>query len=228
MTPDAILLVQADVPDLDAGEFSDWLEGMDRALRGHAESNVPCGDCNACCRSRYFIELRPDDVGARRRIPAALIFDAPGAPAGYKVLGYDEHGQCPMLVSRICSIYGDRPGTCRTYDCRMFAATGLAEPGSDRADVTARAARWRFSYRDDASRDRHRLLQTGARRLLEMLREDVVAGPGNASQLAMLAVRLFPVFTDLAGHLEADNEADADRVKERIRSALAALRSRER
>ena len=30
-----------------------------------------------------------------------------------------------MLIDNQCSIYEHRPRTCRTYDCRVFAAAGL-------------------------------------------------------------------------------------------------------
>jgi Fe-S-cluster containining protein len=225
MKPDVVLLVQDEAPDLDAGEFTRWLTGMDAAIRGRAESGVPCGDCNACCRSRYFIEIKPSDAAARRRIPAALIFDAPGAPAGYQVLGYDGEGRCPMLKGGVCSIYEDRPATCRTYDCRMFAATGIAEPGADKADVTARAARWRFHYHSAEGIDQHRLLQAGTRALLRMVADDAITGPASASQLAMLAIRLFPVFTELGERLGPADDGVSEIVRDRIQAALPALRS---
>ena len=120
MTPNLILLEPAEDADLAAGEFTDWLENMCRALAGRGESDVPCGDCDACCRSSYFIAVTPEDEAARRRIPAALLFDAPGAPPGHQLLGYDEAGRCPMLKSTGCDVYADRPGTCRTYDCRFL------------------------------------------------------------------------------------------------------------
>ena len=59
-----------------------------------------------------------------RAHPAALRFPRPGRPKGHVVLGYDEHGRCPMLGDHGCTIYEHRPRTCRTYDCRVFAATG--------------------------------------------------------------------------------------------------------
>jgi Fe-S-cluster containining protein len=199
MTPDFLLLDTARDADLPAGEFTDWLTGMVRAIRDAQPSEVPCGDCNACCRSSYFIEVKPTDAQARHRIPAALLFDLPGAPAGHQLLGYDEAGRCPMLETSACSIYADRPLTCRTYDCRIFAATGIAEAAAEKADVTARARRWRFSYRDAESEQRHQSLRRGARLLLELrqqLREQNEAQllPQNTTQLAMLAVQLHEQF----------------------------------
>jgi Fe-S-cluster containining protein len=222
MAFDVILLTRDATADLPAGEFTAWLENMDRAMRGESDSDVPCGDCNACCRSSYFIELKPADSDARDRIPAALRFDAPGAPAGYQLLGYDERGRCPMLESGGCTIYPHRPATCRTYDCRIFAATGLAEPGPEKADVTARAARWQFEYADGESRGKHETLALGARLLLDMSRESESILPRTATQLAMLAIRLQPVFEDIRHGLP-----HAGRVaRERILQAAGALSRR--
>ena len=39
--------------------------------------------------------------------------------------------------------YEDRPLACRTYDCRVYAATGVAP---DRADIAAQVRRWKFVY----------------------------------------------------------------------------------
>ena len=36
-----------------------------------------------------------------------------------------------MLVDGRCSIYEHRPRTCRTYDCRIFTATGLDVGAND-------------------------------------------------------------------------------------------------
>lgn len=86
---------------------------------------MPCGDCTACCTSSQFIHIAPDETETLGHIPDELLFDAPGFPAGHVVLGYDENGHCPMLVDGACSIYAHRPRTCRTYDCRIFPATGI-------------------------------------------------------------------------------------------------------
>jgi Fe-S-cluster containining protein len=223
MTPDVVLLRQDRTPDLAAGEFSEWLAGMDRAIRGETDSDVPCGDCNACCRSSYFIALKPSDTDARARIPATLLFDAPGAPSGHQVLGYDGDGHCPMLEAAGCTIYPGRPATCRTYDCRVFAATGIAEPGPEKSDVNARAARWRFDYADEESRARRRLLRLGARKLVALLDDRDAALPRTATQLAMLAVRLYPVFEALGDDLDQPEGSSPDTVNERIRAAVEAL-----
>src|SRR5688572_7337692 len=110
--------------EISAGGFSTW---GDVTIRSHATGDgvdVPCGGCTACCRSSYFVHIEPDETATLRRIPKALLFPAPGQPRGHVVLGYDERGQCPMLVDDRCSIYEDRPRTCRQFDCRVFVAAG--------------------------------------------------------------------------------------------------------
>jgi Fe-S-cluster containining protein len=131
---------------IDAGGFSTWLTGMQAALRGECDAHVPCGACTACCTSSQFVHIDPDEVDALAHIPAALRFPAPGLPDGHVVLGYDEHGRCPMLGDHGCTIYQHRPRACRTYDCRVFAATGV-EPEASQPAVAAQVRRWQFSHR---------------------------------------------------------------------------------
>lgn len=74
-------------------------------------------------------------------------------------MGYDAQGRCPMLRDGGCSIYRDRPQTCRTYDCRIFAATGLMP---EQPEIAARVEQWEFSYANEASRDAHSRLRDTA------------------------------------------------------------------
>jgi Fe-S-cluster containining protein len=124
---------------VDAGRFSEWLDD----LRRRSEMDVPCGSCTACCRSSQFVHIEPDETEALARVPAPLRFPAPGLPKGHVVLGYDEHGHCPMLVDGACAIYEHRPRACRSYDCRVFAASGVT-PDASQPAIAARVARWRF------------------------------------------------------------------------------------
>jgi Fe-S-cluster containining protein len=129
---------------LSAGDLSSWLLGMQAALRGEREADVPCGGCTACCRSSQFVHIEPDEADALAHIPTALRFPAPGHPKGHVVLGYDQHGRCPMLGEHGCTIYEHRPRTCRIYDCRVFTATGI-EPDATQPGVAERVRRWRFA-----------------------------------------------------------------------------------
>ena len=157
----------SDLPagDLPAGDFASWLGAMQAALRGEADAEVPCGGCTACCTSSQFVPIGPDETDTLARIPAGLLFPAPRLPEGHVVLGYDERGHCPMLIDGCCSIYEHRPRTCRTYDCRIFAATGLdvdAEADT-KADIAARVRRWRFIFPTDEDRRRHAAVQVAVR-----------------------------------------------------------------
>lgn len=141
--------------ELDAGAFSTWAASLDAALAGTADADVACGTCTACCTSSQFIHIRPDEADALGHIPAALRFPAPGLPKGHVLLGYDEHGRCPMLVDGACSIYDHRPRTCRTYDCRVFAASGIELDDASKHEIRARARRWRFEHPTAADRAEH-------------------------------------------------------------------------
>jgi uncharacterized protein len=120
-----------------------WIAEMRAVLRGERAADVPCGTCTACCTSSQFVLVEADETDALTHIPAALRFPAPRRPGAF-VLGYDEYGRCPMLVDNACSIYEHRPRTCRAYDCRVFAATGLAEDVDGKALISAAAKAWRF------------------------------------------------------------------------------------
>ena len=105
---------------------------------------VPCGTCRACCHSSYFIHIRPDERNTLKQIPKKLLFPAPFRPEGHLVMGYDSKGRCPMLSGSRCSIYKDRPATCRIFDCRVLAASGLAKYGSESNAIFQQAGRWQF------------------------------------------------------------------------------------
>ncbi len=167
---------------LDAGEFGRWLEGMQRALRGEAESDVPCGSCTACCTSSQFIHIGPDETDTLAHIPAALLFPAPNLPAGHVVMGYDEHGHCPMLVDGRCTVYEHRPRTCRTYDCRVFPAAGLLPDEPTKVAIATQAGRWRFTHASAAVEATHDEVRATAAHL----RADHPAAP--ITQVAVRAV----------------------------------------
>jgi len=146
---------------LAAGDFSSWLTDMRGALRGERAADVPCGECTACCTSSQFVHIEPDETETLARIPTALLFPAPRLPHGHLVLGYAARGHCPMLVDGACSIYEHRPRTCRTYDCRIFEATGVAADG-DRPLIAERARRWRFTFATPAQRDQSDQIRAAA------------------------------------------------------------------
>jgi Fe-S-cluster containining protein len=119
---------------------------LQASVRGEAETDVPCGDCTACCRSAQFVLVEPDEADARAHIPAALLFPAPRLPQGNLLMGYDQLGRCPMLGEHGCTIYEHRPRTCRTYDCRVFPAAGVFPDEPAKTDIASRARRWVFTH----------------------------------------------------------------------------------
>ena len=183
-----------DAGDLPAGGFSDWLSGVRAALHGEGDSDVPCGSCTACCRSSQFVHVGPDETGCLAHIPPELLFPAPGLPPGHVLMGYDEHGACPMLTGLGCSIYEHRPRTCRTYDCRIFPATGV-EVETDKAPIREQARRWRFDHGTDGDRAEHAACRDAGAFVAE--HADVFpddAGARSGTRRAVLAVEIADAF----------------------------------
>lgn len=193
--------------ELRAGRFSDWLDETRRAHADGADIDVPCGACVACCTSSYFIHVDPDEAGSLAAIPAELLFPAPGRPEGTLLLGHDSQGRCPMLLDGRCSIYRQRPRTCRIYDCRVFAAAGL---DADRAAITEMARRWEFDYPAD-DRARHVAVLEAARFMRERAALFPTGSiPDSPADLAALAVRVSDVFLERSGRLEGGGSLSAD------------------
>jgi Fe-S-cluster containining protein len=178
--------LQGDDGPVPAGRFSVWLAGMERALAGEADADVPCGSCTACCTSSQFVHIEPDEVDTLARVPAELRFPAPRLPAGHVLLGYDERGHCPMLVDGACSIYEHRPRTCRTYDCRVFPAAGVEIDDDRQRSIASRARRWHFDL--TTARDRQEAAAVRSAAASIPVRDERGA-PASATERAVLAVR---------------------------------------
>jgi hypothetical protein len=183
--------------DLPAGDLSAWLAGIRGALHDGLGADVPCGGCTACCSASQFVHIGPDETDTLAHVPPALLFAAPNLPPGHVLLGYDVRGRCPMLVDDACSIYEHRPRTCRTYDCRVFAAAGVAVDDGDarKEPIARRVRRWRFRYAGPADRARHDAVLAAAKHLgdhADSLGDDRV--PGGVTQLAVVAVEIHEVF----------------------------------
>lgn len=198
-----------DAPDVDvpapesgsipAGRFAPWLAQVVRAIEAGEASNVPCGACTACCSSSQFVPIAPDETDTLAHIPGSLTFSAPGLPPGHVLLGYDEQGRCPLLVDGACSIYAHRPRTCRTYDCRVFPAAGLA-PDDTKPLIAERAGQWRFSVATDADRSRLGAVRAAARFLHD--HTDGLADlavPTSPTQRAVLAIEIHGAFLATRG-----------------------------
>ncbi len=189
----------------DAGDFSVWLNKIEKA-RDQDAMDVPCGTCNACCRSSYFIHIKPEEKAALKAIPNELLFPAPGLPKGHKLMGYDQEGKCPMLINDTCSIYEHRPFTCRNYDCRVFAATGIKTDEKEKAAIASQVEFWKFSLRDDDDHKNIKAVQAAAQFLKtkkSFFPKDFL--PQNDTQLAILAIKVYKIF-----FIKDNRETNAD------------------
>jgi Fe-S-cluster containining protein len=197
---------------LPAGEFGAWLAEFRAALRDDRETDVACGDCSGCCTSSYAIVVRPHETEALRAIPADVRVRDPYDPDGRQLVGYDDRGHCPMLREGRCSIYAHRPQTCRTYDCRVFAAAGIDPGGPERAAITARTRRWQFSYGSEDARRAHDAVRRAAR----YLREDAPSFGGRAptrpNAIAMTALAAYELFLAPVPESAAGKRELAERV----------------
>jgi Fe-S-cluster containining protein len=179
--------------NVNAGSFSQWLRDMRASLAGGPGMDVACGDCTGCCTSSYYIKVRAHETQALARIGEPHL--EPEAMAdGSRLMGFRDNGQCHMFVNGGCSIYADRPETCRTYDCRVYAAAGI-QAGDGRQVIDARIARWRFEYQSDQDRELHRAVSAAA----QYLRQHPVRFPNGRipsrpAEIAVLAVKTYQVF----------------------------------
>ena len=190
-----------------AGAFGDWLAEARESLHGNRGADVPCGDCVGCCVSSYFIPVRPEDKDALDAIPARFLVNAPNEPRGQWLMGYREDGTCPMLNDNKCTIYGQRPQTCRDYDCRVFAAAGIDAGGDDKAVINRRVRAWRFTYPSPSDHAAHEAVKAAAAFI--STRRDSFPGaraPTAPTGIAVLALKVYAVFMDSAVARKADTE----------------------
>lgn len=83
-------------------------EQLDALRKRH--SNVPCGACNACCKSDRII-LGPTDSRENYRWHQEGSQD---------VLDRKENGECVYLTEAGCGIHDNAPDICKRFDCRVL------------------------------------------------------------------------------------------------------------
>jgi len=157
-------------------------------IRTGDTSNVPCGSCTACCTSSQFIHIAPDEVDPLGVIPRDVLFPAPRLPVGHVLMGYDDNGHCPMLVDGACSIYEHRPRTCRTYDCRAFAASGLELDDPTKRAINDQVSRWQFQFEDNVDRAELEAVRSAA-----LLLSDLEPG-SNTTEQTLAAIEIHDQF----------------------------------
>lgn len=109
-----------------------------------------------------------------------------------------------MLKAGNCSIYEQRPQTCRDYDCRIFAAAGI-EAGRGKSVINQRVREWRFSYPTEQDRRAHNAVLAAA----SFIQKKKSSFPGEraptaSTGIAVLAIKVYAVF------LEADVQTKSD------------------
>jgi len=190
-----------------AGAFGEWLERFRASLLGNAGSSVPCGDCRGCCISGYSVQIRPQDEGARALIPKELLVRAAGFARDELTMASRPDGTCPMLRDSECTIYPSRPQTCRDYDCRVFAAAGLAAGGQDKMVINRRVSEWIFSYPAESDRVAHAAVKAAAA-FIAAKRSQFPGqrAPTGATGIAVLACEAYRVFLQSDIHERSDEE----------------------
>jgi Fe-S-cluster containining protein len=82
-----------------------------------------------------------DEKRDRKRLPHLL---TERNHDGELVLQQRADGGCVHLGDRGCTIHEHRPAVCRSFDCRAFAAMGLAEY----CDPNHKTPDWEFAARE--------------------------------------------------------------------------------
>jgi hypothetical protein len=82
-------------------------------------ARVPCGSCRECCwHGRVDVYPGMDEMEH---------LDAERDDDGKYWLRKREDGACVHLGDKGCTIYAHRPRSCRAYDCRLYALTGVLD-----------------------------------------------------------------------------------------------------
>ena len=156
---------------IEAGSFSAWLEMTKKSIANGTGITVPCGSCGACCRSAFYIAVRQNEIKAFAHIPKELLSEIPGVPEVYYI-GFNEQGHCPLLIDDLCSIYEYRPHSCKTFDCRVYTATGIKLDKEDNSPINMRVNEWKFSY----ATKNDRIQQGNLLRAVSILKENLDPG----------------------------------------------------
>ncbi len=129
-----------------------------------------------------------------------------------------------MLIDNRCSIYAHRPKACRTYDCRIFAATGVALTDRTQVRIAARVKRWRFDTPRGADADQRDALRAAG----AYLRSHPDVWPDNETPVhpTGLAVTAIAI-ADLFATSERDPTAPSGRSPDpaTVKARIAALKA---
>ena len=93
----------------------------------NGQGTVDCQSCHGCCRANYTIGLSEAEAEV---LPHTRV-------EGFPVILPEADGKCPFLVDEVCTVYEKRPISCRQYDCRDLARSGilLVERGPGEVEI---------------------------------------------------------------------------------------------
>ena len=100
----------------------------------NGQGTVDCQSCHGCCRANYSIGLSEDEA---KVLPHTRV-------DGFPVVLPEADGKCPFLVDEVCTVYDKRPVSCRQYDCRDLARSGilLVERGPGEVEINGSIKRF--------------------------------------------------------------------------------------
>ncbi|MFP2931120.1 YkgJ family cysteine cluster protein, partial [Pyxidicoccus sp. 3LG] len=103
-----------------------------------------CLRCGMCCDGTLFthVSLQPAEVAVAQQRGLPITARADGSPA------LAQH--CVALDGRTCTVYADRPASCRRYHCQLYAALAEKEVSLDEALAVVDEAR---ALVDDVERE---------------------------------------------------------------------------
>lgn len=127
-----------------------------------------------------------------------------------------------MFIGNACSIYKDRPLTCRTYDCRIFAATGITA-GNDKSLIRRQVNRWRFDLSAPQAWSQFTALQKAAE-FLYAYTSHFPEGfiPKQNSQIAILAIKTYDIFFAKRGIIVGN--LSRNEIQETVESVIQLLK----
>lgn len=105
-----------------------------------------------------------------------------------------------MLKAGNCSVYSRRPSTCRTFDCRVLAATGLSVNGKWNERINDRVQTWQFTFSSADTRQRLKAMRDAA----AFIQKHAAAfpdgrAPAEPTSIAVLAIKVHSVFLSTGG-----------------------------
>lgn len=146
---------------LNAGPFSSWLEQIRISLHRGESVEVPCGICAACCTSGFYIAISKQETASLDKIPEECLFEIPGVTDAVYI-GCDDQGNCHLLNGERCQIYEHRPVACRTFDCRIYTATGIEPDKESSSPINQKIQGWKFEYPTKKDHNQQLILKAAA------------------------------------------------------------------